>query len=381
MRPLCHSRVAAVGHGPPWRPRQDAPSLAGRRRSPHAQLRRMLGATKSTQERVVKLNSFRYAVGVLALLLAGSVVAADVPGSSDPPGMQRYEGSVLIGYRAPQFDEYRVPLARPTSISPPAYEDSADLEGMVSRYTYLVPAGRSAAEIFRNYKLEFERLDLETVYEKSAGAPGWFGPTFQQHANEDGLGQILGYHEAQERMLVARSKDASPTWYQVFVTTYRDGVVPERLRDVLQKDQGLVHLVVIAPEQMQQRMAFVTAPEMSRSLADTGRVVLDGLYFDTDRDTIRGDSQPLLEEIARLLKDNPQLRVHVVGHTDSVGAVEYNLDLSRRRAASVVRELTGKHGIGTERLGSFGAGPYAPVAANGDDAGRARNRRVELVQW
>ena len=139
--------------------------------------------------------------------------------------------------------------------------------------------------------------------------------------------------------------------------------------------------VVIAPERMAEKMAFVNAAEMSRSLAETGRTILDGLYFDTDKDTLRPDSQPMIEEIVKLLTGNPQLKVRVVGHTDNQGAADYNLDLSRRRTAGVVAELTGKHGIAADRLDSFGCGPYAPVASNDTEEGRASNRRVELVAW
>jgi outer membrane protein OmpA-like peptidoglycan-associated protein len=70
-----------------------------------------------------------------------------------------------------------------------------------------------------------------------------------------------------------------------------------------------------------------------------------------------------------------------VGHTDNQGKPDYNLDLSRRRAASVLRELTSKNGIAADRLDSFGCGLYAPVASNESEEGRAKNRRVELVKW
>jgi OOP family OmpA-OmpF porin len=70
-----------------------------------------------------------------------------------------------------------------------------------------------------------------------------------------------------------------------------------------------------------------------------------------------------------------------VGHTDNQGKPEYNLDLSRRRAASIVAELTGKYGIAANRMDAFGCGLYSPVASNEAEAGRAKNRRVELVQW
>jgi outer membrane protein OmpA-like peptidoglycan-associated protein len=120
---------------------------------------------------------------------------------------------------------------------------------------------------------------------------------------------------------------------------------------------------------------------MSRSLEDTGKVALYGIYFDTDKDALRPDSQPTLQEISKLLAANPQLNIRVVGHTDNQGKADYNLDLSRRRAAGVLRELTSKYGVAANRLDSFGCGLYAPVASNASEEGRAKNRRVELVKW
>jgi outer membrane protein OmpA-like peptidoglycan-associated protein len=220
-----------------------------------------------------------------------------------------------------------------------------------------------------------------TLYRKNAGEKGWFGATLGQVSDEDGIGQILGYNEDQERLLVGKSKDAKPAYYYVFVTAYRDGVIPERLARMVAKDRTLAEIIVVAPEQMEAKMTFVNADEMSKSLADNGSVSLYGLYFDTDKDALRPDSEPTLQEINKLLKANPQWKVHVVGHTDNQGAAEHNLDLSRRRAANVVRELTSKFGIAADRLDSFGCGLYAPVASNAAEEGRAKNRRVELVKW
>jgi OOP family OmpA-OmpF porin len=70
----------------------------------------------------------------------------------------------------------------------------------------------------------------------------------------------------------------------------------------------------------------------------------------------------------------------VVGHTDNVGSLESNMKLSQARAEAVVKALTAGQGIQAARLKSFGAGPYAPVASNDSDDGRAKNRRVELVK-
>ena len=326
----------------------------------------------------------RDACSLLALFVPLCVMAADLAGSKDPPDMKRYEGSEIIGYRAPKFDEFLLPLGPPSNLSPAAYPKSLRVEGQVSRYTYLAPPGRSAAELFRNYKTELQRLDTQTLYEKGKADPGWFGPTFESISNEDGLAQILMYNQEEERVIVAKSKAAQPTYYYVFVTSVPanfSGLSPPRLKTAMATGPALAELIVVAPEQMEQRMTFVSASDMSKSLAASGRVALYGLYFDTDKDVIRADSEPTLQEIAKLLNSHPQLRIHVVGHTDNQGSAEHNLDLSRRRAANIVRELSTKYAIASNRLDSFGAGWYAPIASSDSDEGRSKNRRVELVQW
>ncbi len=120
---------------------------------------------------------------------------------------------------------------------------------------------------------------------------------------------------------------------------------------------------------------------MNQSIHDSGKVALYGLYFDTDKDAIKPESQPTLAEIAKLLNSQPALRLRVVGHTDNQGKTDYNLDLSRRRAASVQRELSGKYSVSAGRLDTFGCGAHSPIASNEVEDGRAKNRRVELVQW
>lgn len=332
------------------------------------------------------LNSKFKSILAVSLLAAFPLClshAQDVPNSKDPAGMKRYEGSELIGYRAPQFDEYLLPLGLTTKMDPPAYEKSIPVEGQVSFYTYLAPSGRSEAEVFRNYKQEFQRLGIATQYEKGPGQQGayGFGVAFDKIANDLDLGQILSYDNADERLIVGKSRDAKPTYYLVFVTSYNDGVIPERLQNKVAKGRAMAQLVLVAPDTLEKKMAFVNADDMKQTIHDSGKVALYGLYFDTNKDVLKAESQPTLSEIAKLLTTEPALRLHLVGHSDNQGESGYNLDLSKRRAASVVRELASKYNVPANRLDAFGCGLYAPVASNEAEEGRAKNRRVELVQW
>jgi outer membrane protein OmpA-like peptidoglycan-associated protein len=119
---------------------------------------------------------------------------------------------------------------------------------------------------------------------------------------------------------------------------------------------------------------------MAADISTTGHVALYGIHFDTNSADIKPESEPTLQEIAKLLRNDAALKLYVVGHTDSVGGYEYNIGLSQRRADSVTKALAARHGIAAARLKGAGVGLLAPVAPNDTEEGRAKNRRVELVR-
>lgn len=141
---------------------------------------------------------------------------------------------------------------------------------------------------------------------------------------------------------------------------------------------GKYGITILQKGEMKQDVV-ADAAALAGGLAAAGHVALGGVYFDSGKAVLRPESAPALAEVARLLAADPALAVYVVGHTDNQGTAEGNLELSRSRAAAVVASLVRDHGIATARLQPFGCGLYAPVATNATDAGRALNRRVELV--
>lgn len=161
-------------------------------------------------------------------------------------------------------------------------------------------------------------------------------------------------------------------YVSLYAVTNRSGGGPNRNRAMIQLD-------VIELKQMEERMVVTDASAMRREIGAEGRVAVYGILFDFDKDTLRADSKPQLEEIAKLLKDTPTLKVLIVGHTDAKGAIDYNQKLSERRARAVVETLARDFGIERGRLTPVGVGMAAPVATNRTDEGRGKNRRVELV--
>jgi OmpA-OmpF porin, OOP family len=142
---------------------------------------------------------------------------------------------------------------------------------------------------------------------------------------------------------------------------------------------GKYFLTIVQKEAMVQDIT-AKAELLAKGLRTDGHMAVQGIYFDTGKADLKPESAAAIGEVAKLLQADPTLKVFVVGHTDTVGSVESNLALSQSRAQSVLQALVRDQGIDAARLKAHGCGPFAPVATNGTEEGRAKNRRVELVK-
>lgn len=122
------------------------------------------------------------------------------------------------------------------------------------------------------------------------------------------------------------------------------------------------------------------SPDVRNKLLTEGKLVTYGIYFDVNKDVIKPESYGTLKEIAAILNEVPDVKVKIVGHTDSDGADAANLDLSKRRAAAVKAELVKSFGVNGDRLITDGAGETKPVAPNDTPANKSLNRRVEFIK-
>lgn len=124
----------------------------------------------------------------------------------------------------------------------------------------------------------------------------------------------------------------------------------------------------------------VGAPDMRSKLLTEGKIVSYGIYFDVNKDAVKPESYGSLKEIAAILNENPDVKIRIVGHTDADGADDANLDLSKRRSASVKNELATTFKIDPSRMETDGKGEAQPVAANDSPSNKALNRRVEFIK-
>ena len=221
--------------------------------------------------------------------------------------------------------------------------------------------GPSILEVFRNFETQLTKIGFEKLLACDTDACG--GIPFTEAIDALPIPQMwidgFNYHYYAGRRIDGARE------------TYASVVVSENNREIY------AQLTVAETRAIENKM--VDAAAMSKGLRETGRIALYGIYFDTDRAVLKPESRPALEQIAKLLAAEAQLNVFIVGHTDSQGPYAYNLDLSRRRAEAIAEELVKNYRIGAPRLRTAGVAHLAPVGSNGNEAGRALNRRVELV--
>lgn len=122
------------------------------------------------------------------------------------------------------------------------------------------------------------------------------------------------------------------------------------------------------------------SPDTRSKLLTEGKLISYGIYFDSGKDIVKPESYGALNDIAMVMKENPEVRIKIIGHTDSDGDNYLNLDLSKRRAASVRNELANTFGIETSRMETDGKGESEPISQNTTAEGKAQNRRVEFVK-
>ncbi|MEZ5501515.1 MAG: OmpA family protein [Halioglobus sp.] len=316
---------------------------------------------------------------VWSLALGATTHATDIDGVQEHPLLVRYPGQEIRWQQIENFLPFRVPVGAVTGYR--RIDDWIDVAGRVTR-TFYRYAGteRGYSELYLNYLEALKAEDFEILGQglspdrrgADVGSRSWSevyfiaNPTtrpgevntfFAGTASSGGAGTI-----------VARKERAAGTVYVVIGVEQHAADYVGALVDIIEVEAAETGLVAIDAE------------AIGADLEEYGRVVLDGLVFDFDKATLRAESDPALKAIAEFLAANPDKTFYVVGHTDAMGTFDYNTRLSSDRAAAVVQTLQSRFGIDRARLEPHGVGPLSPVYANTQEAGKQKNRRVELVE-
>ncbi|TFW31168.1 OmpA family protein [Duganella callida] len=325
-----------------------------------------------------------------ALLFCAAVASAahaampaqdTVKGAQDHPLLSRFSGARLVGYGVKEFDEVTLVAGKLVSKNGRTdFENKLPLEGKYTRIAYNYPQERSALEVMRNYQAALDKAGFKTLF---ACAKENCGESFGSHWLDKEVGdnfikggseywEPFNYGRNDERYLLAKGTTTGGA--PVHVAVY--SVAP------VQGKNGGIYVQIVEAKAMEgdKVSANLNAADMAKGIAAEGKVAVYGVFFDTDKSEVKPESRPALGEMAKLLQQNPQLKVYIVGHTDNQGALAHNLELSQKRAEAVVKALTADFKVDGKRLAAKGVASYAPLASNDAEAGREKNRRVELVK-
>ena len=266
---------------------------------------------------------------VLAATFSPLVLAADIPGAKDPPMLSRMPGYDIADYDAQDFS---------------AFEFSTDpakkVEGRYWRVQYQVREGARKAG----------PLQIARNYTNAVVAKG--GKKLREDVDASGGTTIAEL-----------PSPSGAVWVQLEISNEGD----------------FYDFIVVQEAAMEQKVEF-DASELAAALKANGFVALHSVLFDTGKATLQPQSAQALAPVAELMKGDAALKLEIQGHTDNAGAPAANLKLSTERAAAVRAYLVQTLGVPAARLTSAGFGDTKPVADNRTEAGRAQNRRVELVR-
>ena len=294
-------------------------------------------------------------LATLLMMLCSQSQAVEV--LTDHLLVKPYQGSKIRHKNVQEFDEYSAFFGMDQSGEKPI---AMELKGKVSKLIYSNPKERSIFEVFQNYQMALQNGGAKIVYQcnqkKYECAKRYAGPTFQKLSDIRSITNLVG------RYLLAKIENSGDTAFIAIA-------VGEQFTDI--------HIVEIT--KMDKGMVTLDANALGSGLDSDGYVVVHGIYFDTNKATVQDKSKPALAQVAKLLVARAEMKIYIVGHTDMQGSFENNIDLSKKRANSVLEMLASQYGINSSRMNAQGLGPLAPEASNKDENGRSKNRRVVIV--
>lgn len=249
----------------------------------------------------------------------------DAEGSKDHPLLSRMENYYISGYEEFEYDSHE-------------FYDAEDNE----------------------YVIEGHKWVIEYTLKEGFAPPGQL-KVRQNYINAiKKIGGTILFDKGVYMKVEAENKES---WIEVWVSS-----------------DGSDYTLTIVERTVMKQEVVADPDALAGDIKASGHAKVYGIYFDLDSYTIKPESEPTLQAIADMLKANSSLKVYVVGHTDMTGKLDYNMELSLKRAGSAVDALVNTHGIAADRLKAQGVGPLCPVSTNSTEEGRKLNRRVELVE-
>jgi OOP family OmpA-OmpF porin len=257
----------------------------------------------------------------------------------------------------------------------------------------VIPDDNGEAQYTLNFDFTLFEVSEGELYPRGY-VPGRGGVDFN-FSTFNGYNRITGYldqeqgmtgeYEKENGMLLPKVLNHIAIWIQktrvrVYIHGEKVFDLPKVLSAGIQLNQLRFWVDAVNEPLISNIRIAEAGADMRSKLLTEGKLVTHGILFDVNSDKIKPESYGTLKEIAKVLKDNPDVKVKIVGHTDSDGSDASNLDLSKRRALSVKNTLSKDFGIDVSRMETDGKGESEPIADNKTAEGKANNRRVEFIK-
>lgn len=300
---------------------------------------------------MLKENFFNPEMIAELLLLAILIIAAPIAKAQNDghPLIKAFEGSYIESQEVKEFDEQQLVIGK---VQDDGSVKTVKLEGKITKIDYHDPDNRSSLERIRNYEDAFKKAGFEIKFTCNNEE---CGPQIQI--------ATIGYYPPERYLTAFLKRKEGNVWVGVFVAA-----------------GPWTKIRVVEEKPMETGMVKITADLLKTNITKDGHMAVYGIYFDIGKSVIKPESDETIKEIATMLQKNPSLQIYVVGHTDNVGKLKDNMELSQKRAEAVINELITKYKIPSTNLEASGVGPLAPVATNETEEGKELNRRVEIVK-
>ena len=316
---------------------------------------------------------------VIALMISTNLLAQDfkdfkeIKNANDYNLVSRFASSIMVYYKEIKWDTYKLPVYE-NNTKKFNYEKPLELEGKVMRWQYATTPDNNPAYVMKNFEKAFNKASYKILLEGKPGVDFDGGSAgnfyYNYYGNWEGLNldrfgfsyEPIGSNTA---IIIAKTNKNEKNIYIVeMISSFSN--VTMITQDVIE---------IEAPE-----TGMVTAKNIEEGITEHGHIAVYDILFDTGKSNIKPESSDALKNIADYLNAHKDKKFFIVGHTDNVGDFASNMTLSENRAKAVMNELISKYGVNAEQLKAYGVANLSPVTSNSTEEGKAKNRRVEIVE-
>ena len=322
-------------------------------------------------------------LAIITLMFSSNIFAQDPPrktdkqGSEDYVGISRYKGAVIQEYQTINYTDFYFGLDEPVRKDflghGQFFNKYIETKGKLVNIQYLIPLDEGVLKVYENYKNALTISGYSILYTEHNKNSCFY----REDLYGGDAGPISkvpdGYY----------GTDCDEDYYYLVAKGVRDSLdvyVSLYIGPGGNYGQSFVIVNQSVVETIPLELGLVKADNIAQNIELTGHSVFYDIHFATGSADIDSKSDNQIKQIAEYLKAHPDKKYYIVGHTDNVGDFTSNMALSENRAKAVVNELVTKYGVNTIQLKSYGVANLSPVSSNSTDGGKARNRRVEIVE-